>query len=342
MLPAGDDHARRPVRRAPTPIEDLTIDDIIRSMVGRDLDALFPKTDTAPGEVVLEVERPDAGRACSRDVSFTVRARRDRRAGRAGRRRPQRGRPGDLRHRPPRRRLASGSTAGRCRAARRARRWRPGMALVPEDRRQQGLVMDLGIDHNVALASLPRLPAVGSASGARPSAALAGDWAARLQLKYGRLDEPGRRRCPAATSRRSCSAKWLAREPQAADHRRAHPRHRRRHQGRGAPPARRARRRGHGRPDDLLRAARGARHGRPGARPARGPAGRRARRGADADEDSDHARRHRPAGASARMTHRPRPTSRAPRRARLAAAASRLLRARELGIVARHRRRLRG
>ncbi len=29
-----------------------------------------------------------------------------------------------------------------------------GIAFVPEDRRQQGLVMDLGIDHNVALASL--------------------------------------------------------------------------------------------------------------------------------------------------------------------------------------------
>ena len=32
-----------------------------------------------------------------------------------------------------------------------------GVALVPEDRRQQGLVMDLGIDQNIALASLRRL-----------------------------------------------------------------------------------------------------------------------------------------------------------------------------------------
>ncbi len=29
-----------------------------------------------------------------------------------------------------------------------------GIGFVPEDRRQQGLVMDLAIDHNVALASL--------------------------------------------------------------------------------------------------------------------------------------------------------------------------------------------
>src|SRR6201999_887581 len=38
------------------PIEDLTVDDVIRSMVGRDLDSLFPKSETAPGDVVLEVE----------------------------------------------------------------------------------------------------------------------------------------------------------------------------------------------------------------------------------------------------------------------------------------------
>ena len=42
---------------------------------------------------------------------------RDRRAGRPGRRRPQRGRPGGLRHRPARRRARSGSTGARCRTA---------------------------------------------------------------------------------------------------------------------------------------------------------------------------------------------------------------------------------
>ena len=35
-----------------------------------------------------------------------------------------------------------------------------GLGFVPEDRRQQGLVMDLGIDQNVALASLGRLTSV--------------------------------------------------------------------------------------------------------------------------------------------------------------------------------------
>ena len=54
------------------PIEDLDIDTVIRSMVGRDLDTLFPKTDTAPGEVVLSVEHLSR-RGEFNDVSFTVR-----------------------------------------------------------------------------------------------------------------------------------------------------------------------------------------------------------------------------------------------------------------------------
>ena len=134
------------------PIADLTIDDIIRSMVGRDLDALFPKTETAPGEVVLEVDHLTRDRVFH-DISFTVRR-------------------GEIVA------LAGLVGAGRSEVARAIfgidrrtsgtvrvngselpngsprRRWRPGVALVPEDRRQQGLVMDLGIDQNIALASL--------------------------------------------------------------------------------------------------------------------------------------------------------------------------------------------
>jgi rhamnose transport system ATP-binding protein len=61
-----------------------------------------------------------------------------------------------------------------------------GVALVPEDRRQQGLVMDLGIDRNTALASLGRLSRFGLIRTARERE-LAAAWARRLQLKFGRL-----------------------------------------------------------------------------------------------------------------------------------------------------------
>src|SRR5690349_15797999 len=54
-------------------VADLTVDDMIRRMVGRDLSALFPKQDVEPGEVLLEIS--DLSReGVFRDVSFTVRA----------------------------------------------------------------------------------------------------------------------------------------------------------------------------------------------------------------------------------------------------------------------------
>ena len=73
QLPAGHDHARRARSCAPTRSRTSTSTTVIRSMVGRDLDTLFPKTPT---------RRP--ARSCSRssdlsrrgeftDVSFTVR-----------------------------------------------------------------------------------------------------------------------------------------------------------------------------------------------------------------------------------------------------------------------------
>src|SRR4051794_18773904 len=55
------------------PIAGLSVDDMIRRMVGRDLSALFPKQDVEPGEVMLEVEGLSR-EGVFRDVSFTVRA----------------------------------------------------------------------------------------------------------------------------------------------------------------------------------------------------------------------------------------------------------------------------
>ncbi|MDT4949536.1 MAG: rhamnose transport system ATP-binding protein [Pseudonocardiales bacterium] len=191
------------------PVEELTIDDIIRSMVGRDLDALFPKTETPAGEVVLEVERLTSD-GTFHDISFTVRA------GEivalaglvgAGRSEVARAIFGIDRRTSGSVRLGGRELRnGDARAAMAA-----GMALVPEDRRQQGLVMDLGIDQNVALGSLSQLSHLGLIFRASERK-LANGWATTLQLKFGRLRNAVST-LSGGNQQKVVLAKWLARGP---------------------------------------------------------------------------------------------------------------------------------
>ncbi|MFN2561179.1 MAG: sugar ABC transporter ATP-binding protein [Jatrophihabitans sp.] len=191
------------------PVEELTIDDIIRSMVGRDLEALFPKTATTPGDVVLEVAELNSEGVFS-NISFTVRAGEIvALAGLVGAGRSEVARAifgidkrtsGTVR--------IGGRTLrnGDPRAAMAA-----GMALVPEDRRQQGLVMDLGIDQNVALASLGQLTRGGLIFRASERR-LADTWAGKLQLKFGRLRNAVST-LSGGNQQKVVLGKWLARNP---------------------------------------------------------------------------------------------------------------------------------
>jgi rhamnose transport system ATP-binding protein len=191
------------------PVEDLTIDTIIRSMVGRDLDSLFPKTATEAGPVVLEVHNLQRA-GVFHDISFTVRS---------GEIVALAGLVGAGRSEVARAvfgidRFDSGTvtvagrqfTGGSPQAAMAA-----GIALVPEDRRQQGLVMDMAIDQNVALASLPRLSHGGLIRQASERA-LAQTWAERLQLKFGRLGNPVST-LSGGNQQKVVLGKWLARGP---------------------------------------------------------------------------------------------------------------------------------
>jgi rhamnose transport system ATP-binding protein len=86
-----------------------------------------------------------------------------------------------------------------------------GVGFVPEDRRQQGLVMDMSVEQNVALASLGRL-AKGGLIRSSAERAMASDWAARLKIKYGRLTDPVSM-LSGGNQQKVVLAKWLGRKP---------------------------------------------------------------------------------------------------------------------------------
>jgi rhamnose transport system ATP-binding protein len=192
-----------------SPIEDVTVDSIIHSMVGRDLETLFPKTESVPKEIVLDVQRLTREGSFA-DVSLVVRRGEVvALAGLVGAGRSEIARAifGIDRHHAGSVKLngtelPNGSPIAAMRA---------GIGFVPEDRRQQGLVMDMSIDQNVALASLPNLSRHGLI---RRSAerAMANDWAARLRLKFGRMKNTVST-LSGGNQQKVVLAKWLARKP---------------------------------------------------------------------------------------------------------------------------------
>jgi rhamnose transport system ATP-binding protein len=190
-------------------IDELTIDEVIYSMVGRDIVSLYGEHARAPGLNVLEVEHLTREGVFT-DVTFNVRA------GEvvglaglvgAGRTEVARGIFGIDR-------VDAGSVrimghplkAGSPLAAMRA-----GIGFVPEDRRQQGLVMEMAIDRNASLASIRDLSRFGLI---RKSAErkLASEWAARLQLKFGRFSNPVKT-LSGGNQQKVVLAKWLSRHP---------------------------------------------------------------------------------------------------------------------------------
>lgn len=191
------------------PIVDLTIDAVIRAMVGRDLDTLFPKTKTEPQAVVLAVDRLTREGVFT-DVSFNVRRGEIvALAGLVGAGRSEIARAvfGIDRHdagsvEVDGRKLPNGSPMAAMQA---------GVGFVPEDRRQQGLVMDMSIDHNIALASLDRLSSNGIIRRVAERR-LAADWAVRLQLKFSRLRN-NVATLSGGNQQKVVLAKWLARRP---------------------------------------------------------------------------------------------------------------------------------
>jgi rhamnose transport system ATP-binding protein len=187
----------------------LTADDLVRAMVGRTMAERAAGERGVPGEVVLAAERLTREGVFT-DISLEVRA---------GEIVALAGLVGSGRSEVARAifgidRYDAGRVLIRGRELRRASptaAMAAGVGFVPEDRRQQGLVMDMSVQQNMALASLRRLRRAGLVRAAAERA-FAADWAVRLNLKYGRLVDPVSR-LSGGNQQKVVLAKWLGREP---------------------------------------------------------------------------------------------------------------------------------
>ena len=190
-------------------ISDLSVAEVIRDMVGRDLSDLYPKTTTAIGAEMLRVEGlTHAG--TFRDVSLVVHEGEIvALAGLVGAGRSEVVeaifglRPyddGSVVFRGTA--LRSGDTASRIRL---------GMAMVPEDRRQQGLFMTASIVRNATIAVLDRMRRLLMVSG-RAQRDAATDWAQRLNVKHASIDAPVQS-LSGGNQQKVVLAKWLMTDP---------------------------------------------------------------------------------------------------------------------------------
>jgi rhamnose transport system ATP-binding protein len=194
---------------ATSPIESTTVEEIVRQMVGRDVTTLFPKLEAEIGGDVLVVEGLTRPGVFS-DVSFTVRS-------------------GEIVA------LAGLVGAGRSEIARAvfgvdsyssgtvtlngatlrkndpASAMRAGLALVPEDRRQQGLVLESTVARNATDAIRRTLAKFGLVTDGLENAS-ARIWASRLEVKTSALDtQVGT--LSGGNQQKVVLAKWLATDP---------------------------------------------------------------------------------------------------------------------------------
>lgn len=190
-------------------VGDTNLQKVIKDMVGRELTEMFPKTDNKIGSVVLEVNDL-TNPAYFRNISFNVKK-------------------GEIVA------LAGLVGAGRSEVARAifgVDKYESGLvkvngvplpagspveamarkiALVPEDRRQQGLFMIAGVNRNISMESFAQLIDRGLINFKRERA-LTNTWREKLSIKFNNQADPVDR-LSGGNQQKTVLAKWLATDP---------------------------------------------------------------------------------------------------------------------------------
>jgi rhamnose transport system ATP-binding protein len=191
-------------------MSEVTRGDLIRMMVGRELSAVFPKIEIAPGVVLLEARRVSCRAAQVHDVSFVVRAGEIfGLAGLVGAGRTELAR------------VLFGITpadggqillAGRTVTIRSpAQAVALGVAYVPEDRRRHGVILEMPVAANATLAILRQISSLGWLDAARERS-LAESLVDRLGIKTASVDSPVGN-LSGGNQQKVALARWLAAKP---------------------------------------------------------------------------------------------------------------------------------
>ena len=193
------------------PMSEMTGESLIRLMVGRDLETVFPKRNHTFGECILDVRHVSCKARGVHDVSLTLcRGEVLGMAGLVGSGRTQFAETlfglspadgGTVSLRGQQVHITSPSHAVEL-----------GMAYVPEDRRRHGVVMDFPIALNTTLASLGKVSNGGFLE-FNEERRLAGEYFERFRVKAPSVDTPVRN-LSGGNQQKVSLARWLMTEPQ--------------------------------------------------------------------------------------------------------------------------------
>lgn len=191
------------------PTSEMTTDSIIKHMVGRELSALFPKGEAKIGEIVLEVKHL-ARKGTFEDVSFQLHKGEILGfAGLVGAGRTEvarvlfgidRADAGELLLRGKPVRISSPNAA-----------MQNGIAYVPEDRHQHGLVMDFSIAANMTLPILKQISLAGMLN-PNKERSIAQDYSGRLRVRSAGVSQLVKA-LSGGNQQKVVLSKWLATDP---------------------------------------------------------------------------------------------------------------------------------